>query len=111
MSYAPHIAFWAERGRALTAELVGGNQERLSGRECAKLASRALGLLPDGHGPVTVRVDSAYYAIELLHRLRRERTRFTVPRAYAPMRDRPILSGWRDFAVTQLVSSALLVCG
>ena len=58
MSYAPHIAFWAQRGRALTAELVGGNQERLSGRECAKLASRALGLLPDGHGPVTMRVDS-----------------------------------------------------
>ena len=85
MSYAPHIAFWAERGRALTAELVGGNQERLSGRECAKLASRALGLLPDGHGPVTMRVDSAYYAIELLHRLRRERTRFTVslPRSQA----------------------------
>jgi len=78
MSYAPHIAFWAERGRALTAELVGGNQERLSGQECARIASRALGLLPAGHGPVTMRIDSAYYAIELLHRLRREHTRFTV---------------------------------
>jgi hypothetical protein len=32
MSYAPHVAFWAERGRALTAELVGGNQERLGRR-------------------------------------------------------------------------------
>jgi hypothetical protein len=78
MSYAPHLAFWAQRGRALTGELVGGNQERLSGGECAKLASRAIGLLPSGHGPVTMRVDSAYYAIELLHRLRKERTRFTV---------------------------------
>ena len=78
MSYAPHIAFWAERGRALTAELVGGNQERLSGQECARIASRALGLLPAAHGPVTMRIDSAYYAIELLHRLRRENTRFTV---------------------------------
>jgi hypothetical protein len=78
MSYAPHVAFWAQRGRALTAELVGGNQERLSGSECAKLASRAIGLLPAGHGPVTMRIDSAYYAVELLHRLRTEKTRFTV---------------------------------
>ncbi len=85
MSYAPHIAFWAERGRALTAELLGGNQERLSGKECAKIASRAIALLPDGHGPVTMRVDSAYYAVELLERLRRERARFTVslPRSQA----------------------------
>ncbi len=72
MSYAPHIAFWAQRGRALCAELVGGNQERLSGKECAKIASRALGLLPSGHGQVTMRIDSAYYTIELLERLRKE---------------------------------------
>ena len=78
MSYAPHLAFWAQRGRALSAELVGGNQERLSGGECAKLASRAIGLLPAGHGPVTFRIDSAYYAIELLHGLRKKQTRFTV---------------------------------
>ncbi len=85
MSYAPHIAFWAQRGRALTAELVGGNQERLSGSECAKIASRAIGLLPGGHGPVTMRLDSAYYAVELLHRLRTEHARFTVsvPRSQA----------------------------
>jgi len=85
LSYAPHIAFWAERGRPLTAELVGGNQERLSGRECARIASRAIGLLPAGHGPVTMRLDSAYYAVELLERLRRERSRFTVsvPRSQA----------------------------
>ena len=78
LSYAPHVAFWAQTGRALTAELVAGNQERLSGEECAKIASRALSLLPDGHGPVTMRIDSAYYAIELLERLRKEHTRFTV---------------------------------
>jgi hypothetical protein len=85
MSYAPHIAFWTERGRALTAELVGGNQERLSGGECARIASRAIGLLPDGHGPVTMRIDSAYYMVELLERLRQENTRFTVsvPRSTA----------------------------
>jgi hypothetical protein len=78
MSYAPHVAFWAQRGRALTSELVGGNKEKLSGGECAKIARRALGLLPDGHGPVTVRIDSAYYAVELLEALRAERARFTV---------------------------------
>jgi hypothetical protein len=78
MSYAPHIAFWAQRGRALTSELVGGNQEKLSGGDCARIATRAVGLLPDGHGPVTMRIDSAYYAVELLKRLRREQARFTV---------------------------------
>src|SRR6266540_5543994 len=78
MSYAPHVAFWAQRGRALTSELVGGNREKLSGSECARIARRAIALLPDGHGPVTVRVDSAYYAVELLERLRQQRTRFTV---------------------------------
>jgi hypothetical protein len=78
LSYAPHVAFWAERGRALTAELVGGNQERLSGKQCGRIASRAIALLPTGHGPVTMRIDSAYYAIELLNRLRKEKTHFTV---------------------------------
>lgn len=78
MSYAPHVAFWAQRGRSLTSELVGGNREKLSGGECARIARRAIGLLPAGHGPVTMRVDSAYYAVELLEALRRERARFTV---------------------------------
>ena len=78
MSYAPHVAFWAQRGRALTSELVGGNREKLSGADCAVIASRAIALLPNGHGPVTMRIDSAYYAVELFERLRRERARFTV---------------------------------
>lgn len=77
-SYAPHIAFWAQRGRALTSELVGGNREKLSGGDCATIATRAIALLPDGHGPVTMRIDSAYYASELLARLRRKQARFTV---------------------------------
>src|SRR5215218_2402054 len=78
MSYAPHVAFWAQRGRALTSELVGGNRERLAGGECARIARRAIRLLPAGHGPVTMRIDSAYYAVELLAALRRQRARFTV---------------------------------
>jgi hypothetical protein len=78
MSYAPHVAFWAERGRALTSQLVGGNKERLSGGECAGIARRALSLLPNGHGPATFRIDSAYYAVELLEELRKRGARFTV---------------------------------
>jgi hypothetical protein len=58
--------------------LVGGNHEKLSGGDCARIATRAIGLLADGHGPVTMRIDSAYYAVELLERLRREQARFTV---------------------------------
>ena len=78
MSYAPHVATWAQRGRALTCELVGGNREKLSGADCARIARRAIALLPAGHGPVTMRIDSAYYAIELLAALRERRARFTV---------------------------------
>ncbi len=100
MSYAPHLAFWAQRGRALCAELVGGNQERLTGGEYARIASRALALLPAGHGQVTMRIDSAYYAIELLERLREERTRFTVsvPRSQAMWAalERIPESAWED---------------
>ena len=78
MSYAPHVATWAQRGRALTCELVGGNREKLSGVQCARIARRAIALLPAGHGTVTVRIDSAYYAIELLAALRDAAARFTV---------------------------------
>jgi len=82
-SYAPHVGFWAERGRALTSELVGGNQERLTGAECARIARRAISRLPAGHGPVSFRIDSAYYAVFLLHALRAEQARFSasVPRS------------------------------
>jgi hypothetical protein len=85
MSYAPHVAFWAQRGRALTSELVGGHRERLTGGECARIATRALALLPGDRGPATFRIDSAYYQLELLKRLRAERSRFTVsvPRSQA----------------------------
>jgi len=78
LSYAPHVAFWAQRGRALTGELVAGNREKLSGVECARIARRAISLLPAEHGPLCFRIDSAYYQIELLDSLRAERACFTV---------------------------------
>jgi len=104
-SYAPHVAFWAQRGRALTAELVGGNQERLSGAACATIATRAIGMLPAGHGQVDMRIDSAYYAVDLLHRLRKEQTRFTVsvPRSKAMWKT---LAGIPDHAWTDALDMA-----
>jgi hypothetical protein len=78
LAYAPHVATWAERGRTLTAELVGGNRVRLAGAECAKLVRRALKHLPVGHGPVSLRIDSAYYQLELLNAVREAGARFTV---------------------------------
>src|SRR5512133_940005 len=78
LSFAPHIAFWAQRGRALTGELVAGNREKLSARKAAVICRRALRMLPAGHGPVTFRIDSAYYAIELLKALRKAAARFSV---------------------------------
>lgn len=85
LSYAPHVAFWAEGGRALTSELVGGNREKLAGAEGAWIARRALSLLPTGHGEATFRVDSAYSSLELLEGLRAEQARFSVsvPRSQA----------------------------
>ena len=87
MAYAPHIALWAQRGRALTAELVGGNQEKLTAAASATLARRALRMLRSaGHtGTVTFRVDCAYYAVGLLTALRKAGAQFTVsvPRTVA----------------------------
>ena len=80
LSYAPQMAFWAERGRALTGELLGGNREKLAAAKTATIARRALRMLAAaGHrGPVRFRIDSAYYAIELLQALRTAHARFTV---------------------------------
>jgi hypothetical protein len=78
LAYAPHIATWAQRGRALTGELIGGNQERLSGAHGATIARRAIRLLPTDHRPVDFRIDSAYYQLELLLALRKAKARFSV---------------------------------
>jgi hypothetical protein len=78
LSFAPHVAFWAQRGRALTGELVAGNREKLPARAAAAICRRALRLLPAGHGPVTFRIDSAYYALELLKALRAKAAHFSV---------------------------------
>jgi hypothetical protein len=80
VSYAPHIAFWAQRGRALTGELVGGNREKPTASAAATLARRALRMLRAAghHGRVAFRVDSAYYTAGLLMALRKAGAQFTV---------------------------------
>lgn len=78
LAYAPYVAIWAERGRALACELEPGNKTKLAAAESARLARRALKLLPADHGAVTFRVDSAFYAVEFLAALRRWGARFTV---------------------------------
>lgn len=85
LSYAPYLATWAERGRALCSELHPGNRQMLSGAESARIAERAIDLLPEGHGPVGFRVDSGFYRVELLQALRSRGATFTVsvPRSSA----------------------------
>jgi hypothetical protein len=78
LAYAPYVAIWAERGRALASELEPGNKARLAAAESARLCRRALRLLPAGHGEVSFRIDSGFYALELLQALRAERARFSV---------------------------------
>lgn len=50
----------------------------LSGSDCARIACRAIDLLPEGHGQVSFRVDSGFYRVELLRRLRERGATFTV---------------------------------
>jgi hypothetical protein len=85
LSYCPYVAFWAQRGRALCSELHPVNKQAVSGPESAKLAERAIDLLPEGHGAVGFRADSGFYRVELLRRLRERGATFTVsvPRSSA----------------------------
>lgn len=77
LAYNSYVATWAQRGRALTSELLGGNQAKISAAESAKITDRAVALLPAGHGQVTVRGDSGFYSVELMTHLRARGERFT----------------------------------
>ena len=78
LAYNSYVVTWAQRGRALTSELVGGNRSRISAAESARMIGRAVKLLPAEHGQVTVRGDSGFYSAELMMRLRKQRVRFTL---------------------------------
>ena len=67
---------WDERRRILAADLVKGSASEKPG--AAGLLRRALRALPAGHGPVSLRVDSGFYTVELLEACRRQRVEFCV---------------------------------
>src|ERR1039458_2571402 len=78
LAYNSYAVTWAQRGRALTSELKGGNQARIKASQSLTLIARAERLLPTGHGEVTVRGDSGFYAVELMVGLRKRKMRFTL---------------------------------
>lgn len=78
LAYNSYVVTWAQRGRALTSELKGGNQARIKAQESLRIIGRSERLLPDGHGQITVRGDSGFYAAELMMGLRKRRMRFTL---------------------------------
>jgi len=78
LGYNSYAVTWAQRGRALTSELKGGNQARIKASESLTLIARGERLLPKGHGKVTVRGDSGFYAVELMIGLRKRKMRFTL---------------------------------
>ena len=78
LAYNSYVVTWAERGRALTSELKGGNQARIKATQSLALIGCAERLLPTEHGKVTVRGDSGFYSVELMMGLRERRMRFTL---------------------------------
>jgi hypothetical protein len=77
LAYNSYVVTRAQRGRALTSELQGGNRSRITAPESAAMIARATKLLPSGHGQVTVRGDSGVYSAELMMELRVQATRFS----------------------------------
>ncbi len=77
LAYNSYVVTWAQRGRALTSELKGGNQARIKAAESGRMLGRAERLLPTEHGQITVRGDSGFYAVELMMDCRKRAMRFT----------------------------------
>ena len=78
LAYNSYVVTWAQRGRALTSELMGGNQAQIKAADSLVMIGRAERLLPTEHGQVTVRGDSGFYAAELMTGLRKRQMRFTL---------------------------------
>lgn len=73
LAYNSYVVTWAERGRALTSELKGGNQARIKATQSLTMLGRAERLLPAQHGQLTVRGDSGFYSVELMMGCRKRR--------------------------------------
>jgi hypothetical protein len=84
LAYQPLLCSWAQRGRLLASELLAGN-DSTRGEEPRLMLRRALGYLPDGHGPVAARFDSGFYRTDLLADCRARGVGFSisVPRSTA----------------------------
>ena len=78
LAYNSYVVSWAQRGRALTSELRGGNQARIKASQSLRMIGRAERLLPLGQGQITARGDSGFYSAELMMGLRKRRLRFTL---------------------------------
>jgi Transposase DDE domain group 1 len=78
LAYNSYVVTWAQRGRALTSDLRGGNQARVKAADSLRMLGRAERLLPREHGQITVRGDNGFYAAELMMGLRKRRMRFTL---------------------------------
>ena len=78
LAYNSYVFTWAERGRAMTSELKGGNQARIKATQSLSMLGRTEQLLPEEHGQISVRGDSGFYAIELMEGLRKRHMRFTL---------------------------------
>jgi hypothetical protein len=77
LAYNSYVVTWAQRGRAMTSELKGGNQARIKAAESDRMLGRAQRLPPAEHGQITVRGDSGFYAVELMMDCRKRGMRFT----------------------------------
>jgi hypothetical protein len=78
LGYNSYVVTWAQRGRAMTSELKGGNQARIKASESDRMLGRAKRLLPKEHGQITVRGDSGFYSVELMMGCRKRQMRFTL---------------------------------
>ena len=78
LAYSSYAVTWAQRGRALTSELKGGNQARIKASSSLSMLARAKRLLPSEHGQITVRGDNGFYSLELMMGCRKRGLRFTL---------------------------------
>ena len=77
LAYNSYIVTWAERGRALTSELKGGNQARIKATQSGQMLARGERLLPAEHGQITVRGDNGFCSLELMSDCRKRAMRFS----------------------------------
>jgi len=77
LAYNSYVVTWAQRGRAMTSELKGGNRARIKAAESDRMLGRAQRLLPEGHEQITVRGDSGFYSVELMRSCRKRAMRFS----------------------------------